>query len=158
MQAERYREWPPLADGEHPIEPSDELLWRQVNPRFFQGGIIGDLAFRAREEEQFQLSASRSSKVTAQEAYDHHTCVAGRESVGVAAVSALEIEQAGSRAIDDCDVQVADPPTPGHAYIDCRIMTKTERRDFREECAAVATDRGLVYPPVREGSTPTAAW
>lgn len=147
MQAELDREWPPLLEGEDLIEPTDELLWRQINPRFFHDGIIGELAFRAREEEQFQLSVSRSSKVSAQQAYEHHTCVVGRESAGVAALSAIEVYETGSRAVDDFETQTSEPPTPAHAYVDCRLMTKAERKDFREECAAVATDRGLVYQP-----------
>lgn len=145
------RSWSALEDGEHPVAISDESLWRQVNPQFYDDSqkVVADLAFRARPEEGYKLSVSRSSVVAdPEDAYGHHTTVAGRASVGVAAVTVREVDEAGSRVVDDASIQTIIPPTPGHCYVDCRGLTKSERQELREELAIIATDRGLVYGPI----------
>lgn len=137
--------WALLVEGEELVEVSEEKLWRQVNPRWWSDGIVAELAFRARDEENYQLSVSRESKVSAEDAFRFHTQTLSRHSAGVAAVTTEEVVQAGCRTVDDEEAQVSSPPTPGHAYIDNRGFTKSQRADIREELADYATIRGLVF-------------
>lgn len=137
----------PLEDGEVEISPSDQKLWRQVNPRWFDNDVIGELAFRASGEEDYKLSVSQESKVTAQSAYKFHTEQMARHSAGVAAVTANEVSEVGCRTVDDETIQEIDPPTPGHAYVDKRGLNKKQRKEIREELADFATVRGLAYRP-----------
>lgn len=137
--------WESLAEGEDLVEPSQEKLWRQVNPRWFSNGIVADLAFRASEEENHQLSVSRESKVSAEDAFQFHTETMRRHSAGVAAVTTDEVVTIGCRTVDDEITQMNSPPTPGHAFVDLRGFTKNQRKDFREELADYATTRGLVF-------------
>lgn len=138
-------DWRPLETGEELVNDPSELAWRQIHPRFYQGGIIGEDAFVAREDEDRKLSTSRESKVTAQAAFEHHTNTLGLQSAGVGAVTVDEVSRFGSRVVDDEAIQTADPPTPGHCYVDFREMSKDERAALREALAEVATERGLVF-------------
>lgn len=141
------RQWPAPASGEQELyPPTPELLLRQVHPNFLDGNEITEMAFYPGSKSQ-ECSCSRETLQSAEGAYDHHTGKLNGKSVGTCAVSVQEVEDAGSRAIDDSAVQTYIPPTPGHTYIDFRGLAKQERSFIRDELADAANTRGFLYKP-----------
>jgi hypothetical protein len=140
--------WPVLDDCETLIETGEELQWRQINPQHLDsdlnGAHITPLAF---QDSTRRVSTSRSSLISAAQAYDYHVNVAQRASAGTWAVSVDEIKAASCRAIDDraCD----GVETPAHSYIDMRGLDRTQRRVARVELATRATVRGRHHPPAK---------
>ena len=149
-QPNDHASFPPIAEGE--IELSEkanasELLWRQIHPKYTDRGIITEQAFQPGSSDPKRLSCSRESLQTPQGAYEHHTAKLELQSAGTAAVSVEEAISAGTRPVDDSQVQTQVPPTPGHTYLDYRALTKTERSFARDELAEYATERGFVFRP-----------
>lgn len=125
-------EWPELEAGEELVTDPRELLWRQVHPQRVHAGIVSSEAFEPGRSDEKQLSCSRASKTTAQEAYDYHTTDLGLTSVGSAAVTVSEVESekpivdgapevAPLRAVDDtAAANEGMLLPPGHTYLDFR--------------------------------------
>lgn len=138
-------QWPALDDCETLIELGEEFEWRQIKPQHldedFDGAHITPLAF---QDDSRCVSTSRSSKVTAAGAYEHHVNVARLASEGTWAVSVDEIHAASCRAIDDSDCDGVD--TPGHSFIDMRALGRNQRKTARVELATKATARGRQHP------------
>jgi hypothetical protein len=139
--------WPELRDGEFQLTDPSELLWRQVNPIWYNNGVVSDLAFRPSSSDGGLLSTSRESRQSATAAFEHHTLILRLKSVGTWGVSVNEVDQAGARAIDDsrCGEQ---PMPPGHASIDMRPHERKDARAIRTTLAARATARGCRYRPL----------
>ena len=137
--------WPPLEPGEILLTDEDELVWRQVNPKFFDRGQVTEQAFQPTSDDPRRLSCSRESLQSAEGAFKHFTND-GYLSVGTFAVTVGEVTSAGSRAVDDSEVQTQSPPTPGHTFLDYRALDRNERRDLRDDLAFYATSRGLIHP------------
>jgi hypothetical protein len=135
---------PALRGCESLISESDELQWRQVHPRFVDGGVVSEQAFVGTPDDRECVSTSRESKTTAAEAHNHHSSVLGLSSAGTWAVSVTEIEGCLARAVDDD--QCPDVETPAHSFIDLRGMTKPEKRRARAELAVAANSRGRQHP------------
>lgn len=150
-------EWPDCREGEEPIPPSDELLWRQVHPNHIDEGVIDDVAFAevvdvqamaGTEAARLEVSTSRSAgplNVTAEQAYEEWIAKDGR-SAGTYAVSVLEVHKSGGRAIDD---SVVVPDVSDHAFIDLRgfvASKKSRQRKARSMLAYAATVRARQHP------------
>lgn len=140
------RTWPAPDPGAVPLTNSDELLLRQVHPRYVDGNEITEQAFYPGSQSR-HCSCSRETVQTGEGAYNHHTNALNLKSAGTCAVSVREVEAAGSRAIDDSAIQTHLPPTPGHTYIDFDGLNKTERSFLRDDLADAATTRGFVFMP-----------
>lgn len=140
------RIWPRPPSGAQQLTNQDELLLRQVHPRYVDGQEITEQAFHPGSS-SLQCSCSRESLQTPQGAYDHHTGKLNLQSAGTCAVSVSEVVAAGSRAVDDSAIQTYVPPTPGHTYIDFDGLTKSERSFLRDDLADAATTRGFIYKP-----------
>lgn len=138
--------WTTPALGAHELTSPDELLLRQVHPRFVDGDEITEQAFHPGSSSK-QCSCSRRNLQTPRGAYDHHTEMLGRQSAGTCAVTVAEVATAGGRAVDDSAIQEHEPPTPGHTYIDFEGLDKNDRSFLRDELAYAATDRGFLYKP-----------
>lgn len=141
--------FPQLRPGETELssEEGGELLWRQVHPKYTDGGIITEQAFQSTSSDPRRLSCSRESLQTAQGAFEHHTQKLELQSAGTCAVTVDEAIEAGTRPVDDSNVQEQVPPTPGHTYLDYRGLSKQDRSFARDELALFATERGFVYSP-----------
>jgi hypothetical protein len=138
-------DWPALQDCEELVEEVTELQWRQVIPRFVseEGNklVVAEEAFQSGSDRK--ISVARSCKVTAADAYALKENSAGTWAVSVGEV--IERSDGWSRVIDDSECPEVE--TPGHSYIDARVMDGEQRRRLREELARDATERGRQYPP-----------
>lgn len=122
-----------------------EAIHRQVNPRFIDQGIVAASAFAAREDEDYKLSMTRSSIISAQDAIEQFTKSFGLRSAGAAEILVGEVNQRGSRCVDDSSDPVHQLPV-GHCYVDYRGLTKQERRILRVSLAEIASSRGVIPP------------
>lgn len=133
--------------GEIEIDASDELLWRQVNPAFVDGGRISSQVFTPTEKDERELSTTRSSKATAEASFRHFTEVMGFRSAGVHAVSVAEVVGQGLRAVDDSAIEEAQKP-PGHAYIDFKhVEAVKQRKKIGGKLRDLAEARGWQHGP-----------
>lgn len=136
-------ESPALATWELWMHDPAEAIHRQVHPRFIHDGLITFSAFVARQDEDYKLSMTRSSVVSAQAATAYFTKVLGRRSVGSAKLFVGEVDQRGSRCVDNSGDPSQDLP-PGHCYVDFRALTKRKRQELRIELAEIASARGII--------------
>lgn len=135
-----------LRDGEFPLEEGDELLYRQIHPSWVHDGKVSSQAFWPTEKDKGELSTSRSSKVSAKEAYDYHVETMSLQSDGAYAVSVAEVAGAGLVAVDDSATSTELPP--GHAFIDFKPVTSTnQRKRLGGTLRDCAEPRGWQYKP-----------
>lgn len=141
----------PLIDGEVEVEDDAELYLRQCNPLFVRGGQPSDQMFKPSSSDSDKLSGSRSSKATAQEAYEFRNGQKKGSTAGTWCLSVEEARGVGSRVIDDADSSDAPPPPvpPGHVYLDLRpfsALSKLERRTFRSRLLIASLKWGRQHP------------
>jgi hypothetical protein len=136
-----------LENGEFRVEgDASESLFRQVTEPNWDGQrqAPSSLAFGPRTADRGKVSLSRASIVSAQEARDWHTSNAKKPSLGVWHVSVSDVDDHGSRAVDDSAISPGpeEPPkAPGHCYADYRHLSKQEERTMR----SALLQRALVY-------------
>jgi hypothetical protein len=125
-----------------------ELLFRQVIPQYYVKGELDEAAFRLTPADDGLLSISLESKTTAKDAYELHTGVKGRKSVGVWAVSVKESNDVKLDAYSDPTQRPADAfDDPAHGCIDFQGNPKPDERLKRKQLVAFAEKRGSVYLP-----------
>lgn len=118
------------------------LLHRQIHPSFIQKSEVSFQAFEATSaafnptpKDKDQLSVYNGDKFSPKQAFDHF--VENLPSVGVLAVSILEVQTAGLTATED------NIPFDGHAYIDFSMLTSNGQRKSKAKLLkkdAVARD------------------
>lgn len=128
----------------HDSDPP-ELLYRQVCAHIWdsQYGKPNLDSFGPQGSDKRKPSFSRSSIVTAQQSRDWHNANARSKSMGVWACSVVEIQEAGTRGIDDSETPLL-PGTkraPGHAFVDYRHMTKPQIREVKAKLLMAALGR-----------------
>lgn len=133
-----------MKDCEVAIDADAEMQWRQVHPRFVESGVVSFEAFVGVDGFRREVSTSRSSAVSAGDAFVHHTESLELASAGTWATTVEEIMSASCSAIDDSACE--DVGTPGHSYIDMRALPKPQVKAARVELAAAATTRGRQHP------------
>lgn len=150
-------EWPELSQGEELLTDPNERLWRQVHPQRISEGVISSEAFEPGRSDAKQLSCSRESKVSAEEAYAHYTLELRMQSAGVAAISVQDVESgapipgnesavASLRAVDDTASGGSDLP-PGHTYVDFRPLGSARAAKKAKQLAFLAHKRGAILFP-----------
>lgn len=130
-----------LRECEHQLAEPDELLWRQVHPRYVRGTLVQAEGFVGPSPGTSEISVVRAALVTSSAAEAYHRDALGLKTAGTWAVTVGEVDdEARGRTVDDggCD----DVDTPGHAFVDLRDLTRNERRVARAVLARRATDRG----------------
>jgi hypothetical protein len=133
-------EFPALNEYETLLEDESELLWRQVNPGWIDGGRITSQSFKATPKDEGMPSVARSTKLSAQEAFEQY----GFASAGTWAIAVGKVIDCGSRAVDDS----ATPNAPfGHAYFDMRNLSRGRQEKIAAKLRDHAQDRGKVFPP-----------
>lgn len=138
-----------LEPGESIIDPSDELLYRQITPPLFdeESNQPASFAFGPQNCDEGKASYSRSSKVTAQEARDWHCANSPKPSLGVWAVTSSEAQTEPLRCVDDWtdgDQSQIGKMAPGHCYLDFRGFSKPEKRRIRANLLRFALKRGEI--------------
>jgi hypothetical protein len=150
---------PDLVACEEPLTDAEELYFRQVTAKHCDGNMVYNSAFlvpskRKDQEEslaeradRYKLSGARSSKQTAQGAFEERQLI--RPSAGTWGVSVGDVRNAGSRLVDDA----ACPPPEGmvwptgHTYLDQRFEDADFLEQLRMNLARAATRRKRLYPP-----------
>lgn len=141
------RKFRDLEPGEAVIPPGPALLFRQITAHQWDDVNLrpSSASFGPSTVDVFRPSfALEGPAVDAQSARDWHQDNAKSPSLGVWAVSALEVSGTGLRSVDDTAVPAApgEHRAPGHAYVDYRDLAKKEERDVRKELLLRAIDRG----------------
>jgi hypothetical protein len=138
-----------LRPGEFEISDQEEKLWRQVNPSWVHDGRVSSQLFRPTPKDTGEVSVTRSSKVTPEEAHRHHTEVLGYSSAGVYCVEVGEVNEVGLRVVDDSHVDDGEIRPPAHAYVDYKSI---ETKKLQQRRASVLRDKaenhGWQYGPV----------
>lgn len=156
--------WPELETGEEVLTNGNEVLWRQVHPLRVNGDIVSSEAFEPGSNDNKQLSCSRESIVTAEEAYNHYVEELQLASAGSVAVTVAEAHSerpivdgnpqvARLRAIDDSATATDEKPLPpGHTYLDFRALGAKRITKKAKQLAFFAKQRGgIKYPPQNAG-------
>lgn len=139
--------YPQLLKDESVLEAAEELLFRQVTKHQWDeiNEIPSSTAFGPMPIDDGRPSYAREGAgVSAQSARDWHQDHAKSPSLGVWAVTTLEVDSAGLRAVDDsaCPLSPGEERAPGHAYVDFRGLGRKERTSARAELLLRAMARG----------------
>jgi hypothetical protein len=124
------------------LADSEELLFRQVHPHFFDAGEPTNGAFRPGSNDNGELSVGRSSLTTAQEAFIRHTEKRGLASTGVWAVSVGEVTAVELKAIPD-----PEPDDEAHSFVDFRSLSRKQCEGKSKLLRRDAVARGCQYKP-----------
>lgn len=139
---------PDLRPCEVLLVPTEDVLLRNVHPSFIDGELLSSQAFGPNTGDEGQLSVAQAAIVQSLHAYMDYTVTRGLKSVGVWAVSTLEVDGLGARSVDDraCDASLPE----GHAYVDFRDLT-SKRAEKRRATALrdAAQLRGCQFSPER---------
>ena len=133
-----------LKSCEELVDDPSEWYYRQVHPTFVSDGIIDPDAFRCNDGE---LSGARSSKQTAQGAYEEYPA---NRTAGTWGLTIAQVVKAKARVVDDskCPLPHGLQAWPkGHAFLDQRIGDKTFRKQMRSNLARHAMKNKRLYPP-----------
>ena len=125
----------------------DELLWRQIHPKFVQDGRATSQAFRPSPKDEDQLSVDRGHLTTAADSHSRYVR-SGFESAGILAVTIGECGYHGLPVYSD-PVPEGDHPNPAHALVDYRALPSRGRREaVAKMLTANALARGWQHRPV----------
>lgn len=135
-----------LRDGESLITDVDEVLYRQITEHMKDGDRVASTAFGPMPIDRDMPSFSRGSLVSAQQARDWHTRIAASPSLGVWAITAGEVMEAGRWSIDDSGTPLAQDENraPGHCYVDYRNLSRPQRKALRGHLWMRAMERGEI--------------
>lgn len=137
-----------LRPGEFEIVSQGEKLWRQVNPSWIHDGRVSSQLFRPTPKDTGEVSVTRSSVVSPEEAHHHHTEVLGCPSAGVYCVEVGEVNEVGLRVVDDNQVADDEPRPPAHAYVDYKsVETKKLQQRRASILRDAAENHGWQYGP-----------
>ena len=130
-----------------PLDDGDELLLRQVPAAFMRESRLSSQAFTPGRNDDRKLSVARGSMTTPEAAFDHHTRVCGRQSVGTWAVSVAECTTVQLAAHPDPLTSPPEPaPDPAHAIIDFGGLSRGQTDSKAQVLARQATARGRLWP------------
>jgi hypothetical protein len=128
-----------VTNGHLSLSDFDEVLFRQVNPTWTKSdGTISSQAFKPTKKDNGKLSVDRSSKSTAQAAFEHHQAVG--VSCCVIGVTVGEVSDLGLASFDDPTIE-----KPAHAYIDMSNKTRSELEGLAGRLRDLATQRGVLH-------------
>lgn len=101
------------------LDPSDEMLWRNVNPNWIDEGRLTSQVYRPTPKDQKHLSVAREERVSAAAHYAEFTDSLGLASAGVWAVTVEECSTVGIPAVhDELSSKRPDPCPTGHTHLD----------------------------------------
>jgi hypothetical protein len=140
---------PELRPCEELVTDPNELYLRQVRPKHWDGKEVSFQAFDPSSNDDGMVSGARSTKQTAQGAYEERLALRQGSTAGTWGVSAAEVSREKSRIVDDslCPPPPGGPWPKGHSYLDQRMPDKPHRRKLRINLARAATNRKRLYPP-----------
>jgi hypothetical protein len=116
------------------------LLLRQVHPHFFLDGDVLSQAFFPSQKDNGELSVYDGDQITPEASYRHYTEELNLESVGVWAVTGVEVVSAGLKHRPD-----PVDGNPAHAVVDFDALTEKECRKLAKRLRNLAIERGSLY-------------
>lgn len=127
------------------IENQNEVLIRQIPSYRFTSGRLDFRVFKPREKDDFKLSTSRESGISAQAAFDHFTKVMNTDSIAVAKIKVHEATAQSLPSVhspidpQDCDFNIH------HAHVDYSDCTDhvTAAKNFLK--IAIEQDRVVKF-------------
>ena len=138
-----------------PLSDDEELLFRQVHPRFVRDGRPSSQAFRPTPKDLSKLSVARGSLTTPAAAYELYTAGLGLPSAGTWATTVGECREQALNVLPD---PLSSPPEkvadPAHALVDFTPHSKSQAEAKGARLARKAVDRGRLHPP---SASPDAA-
>jgi hypothetical protein len=127
------------------------LVFRQVNPKHWDGKTPYSQAFFPTPKDDDQLSVDDSNLITAEGSWRHFTQDLGLQSDGTWAVSVEEISAAGDLALQPDPILDAQDPAknnPAHCRIDfSKLTSKGQKKRCAQELALRASARGCQFRP-----------
>lgn len=111
------------------------LLHRQVNPSWIQEGRVTSQLFKPTPKDKKRLSVNDGDRITAEQAWDHHTSTLCLASVGVMSVTIGECGERGLPCICDSD------DFPYHVSIDFNGCSGSEEKKHAKHLRALAVAR-----------------
>ncbi len=118
-----------------------EVLFRQVHPKWVDGGVPSSQAFAPTRKDEGELSIARAALTTAESAFKHYTMVQQMESAGTWGITVGEASDAGLSSFDDHREDV-----PAHGFVDFRELGRRQAERKAKLLAACARTRGRLYP------------
>ncbi|WP_369024082.1 hypothetical protein [Nocardia cyriacigeorgica] len=136
-----------LHDGEIELDDARELIWRNVNPNWVDGGKLSSQAFRPTPKDVGKLSGAREGKVTADKHFHEFTNEFALASSGVWAVTVDEARRVEVRCVYDAESESKPEPCPtGHTYLDYRVHGNSKIRRIGSALRDFAEERGRQHP------------
>lgn len=137
---------------------TDELLFRQVHPEFYQNGILGSRAFKPNSSDGGLMSTDRASLTSAQGAFNHYTrhlkkksaCVYG---LTVSDFEAVDIDCRADPLGKDGDI----PPNPAHSLADYNGNPERSWKTLAQRLRDVAEAGGCKYASPSTATPPPRA-
>lgn len=141
-----------------PLDDLDELLFRQVHPSFIRDGRPSSQAFRPTPKDNGELSMSRDSLTTAEDAFRLHTEQRRLKSAGTWAVSVGEArEELLLSYPDPVPSSQGQVPDPAHAFIDFVPFSNNQREAKGVRLQRKAVARLRLYPAISPSAPPRAS-
>lgn len=129
------------------LDDKDEVLLKQVHPKFYEGGKLGSSAFTPNPEDDGMASSDRSSIVAAKDAHYHFTHHLKKQSACVFGVSVGEY---GSESIDCIEDPLpaagSVPANPAHCLSNFSAFSKNRQRVIAKKLKIYAEKRGIQHP------------
>jgi hypothetical protein len=136
----------PLQPGEVVLSEPQEVLWRQVHPDFVHEGSITSQAFRPFPKDAGELSVTRSSILTAEDAFRQYAEESGYRSDGSYPIRVDDVDQTGLRGVDDSGRASTNPVPLGHGFVDFRHLSDSQTRKAAAKLRDAALAIGRAYP------------
>ena len=113
------------------------LLFRQVNPSWFQNGRVTSQAFRPTPKDEFKLSVYDGDLIDAEASWQHFTKTL--DSIGTLALTVSECHE--------LELEARPDPFPEHAVIDFSGLRKNQIETKSKKLRVVADARGWQFQP-----------
>lgn len=129
------------------LEPSEELLWRNVNPNWLDQGRLTSQAYRPTPKDRKHLSVAREARVSAAAHYTEFTDSFGLASAGVWAVTVEECTTVGVQVVYDENSPTRPDPCPtGHTHLDFTGLSSNRAKRIGGILRDKAEARGRLHP------------
>ncbi len=115
------------------------LLYRQINPSWFQQGRVTSQAFKPTPKDNKRLSAYDGDQINAEDSWQHYTTELKFTSVGVLAVSLAEC------TAQELPVEADPEPFPSHCLIKFDECSNSQMEKKAKHLRETADARGWQY-------------
>lgn len=130
-----------------PLDDSEEVLFRQIHPNFYDNNHPGSVQFAPSAKDNNKLSVDRSSLTSAEASHALFTGN-GFESIAVYGVSVGEFSTEGLPSYPDpLKAEGALAANPAHAYADFSAFSTSQGKKIAKRLRNNAVKRGRLHSP-----------